>query len=224
MESVRSMVKSLPQGYAEIDRWEIAQASRWFWVVMAAFSLAALLGTWWVGFIVLAFVRGGEWGVSSQGGELLLALSLGLVMTVVLHELLHGIGFRACGARPQFGFKPWTKLGPVFYASAPGNYLRRGEYLVAGLTPVTLLTVALFIALALFPVNSVFSFTAFLMAGLNIAGSVGDVFVVWKVSTYPSESYYEDRGDGFVVYGNSPATETQLAYETRKASNHRGSR
>ncbi|MDE2817871.1 MAG: DUF3267 domain-containing protein [Chloroflexota bacterium] len=202
------MAKNLPQGYAEIGRWEIAQAPKWFWVVMAAFSLAALLVTWLIVPIVLAFVHGSEWGVSSQGGELVLSLSLGSVLTVVLHELFHGIGFRACGARPRFGFKPWTKLGPVFYTSAPGYYLRRGEYLAAGLAPVTLLTVALFVALALIPVNSVFSFTAYLMAGLNVAGSVGDIFLVRKVLTYPPESYYEDREDGFVVYGSAPEAET----------------
>ena len=106
---------------------------------------------------------------------------LGLVLTVVLHELIHGIGFRACGARPRFGFKPWTKLGPVFYASAPGFHLRRGEYLVAGLAPLGVLTVALFGALVLLPVDSVLSFTALVMAGLNVSGSVGDVVMARKV-------------------------------------------
>lgn len=202
------MVKNLPQGYAEIDRWEIAQAPQWLWVVMAAFSLAALLITWWLAGSVLALAHDGVWEISLNGGELFPALSLGLVMTVVLHELLHGIGFRACGARPRFGFKPWTKLGPVFYASAPGSYLRRSEYLAAGLAPVTLLTAVLFVALVFLPVSSVFTFTAFLMAGLNVAGSVGDVYIVRKVWVQPSASYFEDRGDGFVVYGNSPEAET----------------
>ena len=202
------MEEILPQGYAEIGRWEIAQASKWFWVVMGAFSLAALLVAWLIVLSVLAFLHGGEWGTRSQGWELFLAFSLGSVMTVILHELFHGIGFRACGARARFGFKAWTKLGPIFYTSAPGYYLRRGEYLAAALAPVTLLTVVLFVALAILPVDSVFSFTAFVMAGLNVAGSVGDTFIVRKVLARPTESYFEDREDGFVVYGNLPGAET----------------
>lgn len=197
------MVKNLPQGYAEIDRWELSQATLWFGVIAAAFSLAALILTWLLAATFLAFVNGGAWELSVNGEELLLALLLGLALTVVLHELFHGIGFQACGARPRFGFKPWTRLGPVFYASAPGSYLRRSEYLAAGLAPLTVLTVALFGALALLPVDSVFSFTALVMAGLNVSGSVGDVFIVRKVLSHSAESYFEDRGEGFIVFGKT---------------------
>lgn len=204
------MVADLPQGYVEIDRWELSQAANWFWVTMAVFSLAALVLTWLVAASFLAVVNGGAWEMRVAGEGLLLALLLGLVLTVILHELFHGFGFRACGARPRFGFKPWTKLGPVFYASAPGFYLRRREYLAAGLAPLAVLTAALFVALALLPANSAVSLTVFLMAGCNVSGSVGDVFMVRKVLTHSSESYFEDRGEGFVVYGKSPKAEARL--------------
>lgn len=204
------MALALPPGYAEIGRWELSQASPRFWLITAVLSLAALILTWFLGATLLALVNGGVWEINLGGEGLLLALVLGLVLTVVLHELIHGIGFRACGARPRFGFKPWTKLGPVFYASAPGFHLRRGEYLVAGLAPLGVLTVALFGALALLPVDSVLSFTALVMAGLNVSGSVGDVVMARKVLGHSSESYFEDRGEGFVVYGKSQEAGVQL--------------
>ena len=204
------MARALPPGYAEVDRWELSQASSWSWLTMAAFSLAALILTWLLAAAFLALLNGGEWEISVRGEALLPALVLGLVLTVVLHELIHGIGFWVCGARPRFGFKPWTKLGPVFYASAPGFHLRRREYLAAGLAPLTVLTVALFGALALLPVDSVFSFAALVMVGLNASGSVGDVVMARKVLSHSSESYFEDRGEGFVVYGTSQEAEAQL--------------
>lgn len=204
------MGKNLPQGYAEIDRWNIAQASHWFWLVMAVFSLAILILTYWLAGTFLALMNDGVWEIDLSGGELIFALFFGLVLTVVLHELCHGIFFRVCGAHPRFGFKPWTRLGPILYASAPGYCLRRSEYLAAGLAPLTLLTVALFVALALLPVNSVFSSTAFLMAGLNVSGSVGDIYIVRKVLTHSFETYFEDRGEGLVVYGKSREAEAML--------------
>lgn len=203
------MATRVPQGYTEAARWDIAEAPKWLWVVLAALSIAALLATWWVAAVVLSLAHG-AWEVGLDAAALLLSLSLGTVMTVVLHEVLHGISFLACGARPRFGFKPWTRLGPVFYASAPGYCLRKGEYVAVGLAPLTLLTAALFVALVLLPLDSIFTYTAFLMAGFNVAGSVGDIFIVRMVLSHASESYFEDRGDGFTVYGKAPETEASL--------------
>ena len=81
------------------------------------------------------------------GGTLIIGIVPGAVMGVVLHELVHGVFFLAFGGRPRFGFKPWTRLGPVFYAAAPGSYFTKLEYAASGLAPAVLLTVLLAVAL-----------------------------------------------------------------------------
>ena len=70
--------------------------------------------------------------VTIGGGTLIIGIVPGAVMGVVLHELVHGVFFLVFGGRPRFGFKPWTRLGPVFYAGAPGSYFTKLEYAASG--------------------------------------------------------------------------------------------
>ena len=70
---------------------------------------------------------------------LIAGLVIGTVVGGTLHELAHAIAFSAYGGRPRFGFKPWTKFGPVFWVGAPGCYLSRTKFTVAALAPPVLL-------------------------------------------------------------------------------------
>ena len=69
------MALALPPGYAEIDRWELSQASPRFWLITAVLSLAALILTWFLAATLLALVNGGVWEISLGGEGLLLALA-----------------------------------------------------------------------------------------------------------------------------------------------------
>ena len=136
-----------------------------------------------------------------DGGTFLSGLLLGCVPGVILHEASHGVFFLVFGGRPRFGFKPWTRCGPVFYAAAPGSYLDRPRYLAAGLAPAVLLTAALAAALALVAANDLLASTVTWAFVLNVAGSAGDMVMMRKVMSYPRSSRFEDTGEGFVVYG-----------------------
>ena len=111
--------------------------------------------------------------------------------------------FLAFRARPTFGFKPWTRLGPVFYVSAPGSYLRRDEYLAVGLAPVSLLTVLLLVAAMLLPAGSASTAIVLFAVAFNVAGSVGDMLIARQVLVYPGETYFQDTADGFIAYGRA---------------------
>lgn len=194
------MVANLPEGYAEIERWDLTRIPLWLIVLLVVASFAAVVATAGVGYAIL-HLKSGTVSTSLDTLDLLLGLVLGLV----LHELAHGVAFLALGARPRFGAKLWTRFGPVFYASAPGSYLSRSGYLVAGLAPALGLTVLLLAVVALAPVGSVAADAAYLAAILNVGGSAGDAMMMRTVLTYPADARFEDTADGFTVYGPTPA-------------------
>ena len=146
----------LPEGYVEIDRWSLKQASVKDFLVLALVGLVAFFGSLAAaGFIVGAATGSAE--TTIDGGTFVVGFLVGFVLGVILHEAVHGVFFLAFGGRPRFGFKPWTRFGPVFYAAAPGSYLRQAPvrrrrphnpFTLSRLAPAVLLTAALAAALA----------------------------------------------------------------------------
>ena len=199
--------KQLPGGYTEIDRWTLNQAS------VKEFLLSVLVGlvAFFAALAAAAFVVGtatdsGE--VTIDGGTFFSGLLLGGVLGAILHEAVHGVFFLAFGGRPRFGFKPWTRFGPVFYAAAPGSYLDRPRYLAAGLAPAVLLTAALAAALAFVAADDLLASVFMWAFVLNVAGSAGDMVMMRKVMSYPRATRFEDTGDGFVAYGSAGSLES----------------
>ena len=199
--------RRLPEGYIEIGRWALNQAS------VKELLLAVLVGlvAFFVALTATAFIVGtatdsGE--VTIDGGTFLLGSLVGLVLGVILHEAVHGVLFLAFGGRPRFGFKPWTRFGPVFYAAAPGSYLDRSRYLAVGLAPAVLLTAALGAALALVAEDDLLVSTVIWAFVLNLAGSALDMLMMRKVMSYPRATRFEDTGEGFVAYGPAGGLES----------------
>lgn len=192
------MAKSLPSDYSEIARWTLGDIPVWFSVVLSGLSLLAFFITLFAALALVSLVTGVDTISLGLGGIL-----LGLLLGLVLHEVTHAAVFLAFRARPTFGFKPWTRCGPVFYVSAPGRYLHRAAYLTAGLAPVVLLTPILLVAAVLLPAGSASTVIVLFAVAFNVAGSVGDLLMAWKVLTYPRETCFQDTADGFTVYGRA---------------------
>ena len=189
-----------PEGYVEIARWTLKQAS----VKERLLSVLVGLVAFFASLSATAFIVGTATGtgeVTIGGGAFFTGMLVGLVLGVILHEAVHGVFFLVFGARPRFGFKPWTSFGPVFYAAAPGSYLDRPRFLAAGLAPAVLLTSALAATLALVAGDDLLTATVTWAFVLNVAGSAGDMLMMRKVMSYSRASLFEDTGDGFVVYG-----------------------
>ena len=64
--------------------------------------------------------------------------AFGVLLLVTPHELLHGLAFKALGARRVVFGAEWRQL--VFHASAPGFALRPRQMDVVALTPFAVLT------------------------------------------------------------------------------------
>ena len=199
--------RRLPEGYNEIGRWTLNQASVKELLLLGLVGLfaffAALSAT---AFVVGTATDSGE--VTIDGGTFFSGLLLGGVLGVILHEAVHGVFFLAFGGRPRFGFKPWTRFGPVFYAAAPGSYLDRPRYLAAGLSPAVLLTSVLAVALAFVAEDDLLASVVTWAFVLNVAGSSGDMVMMRKVMSYPRSTCFEDTGDGFVAYGPAGSLES----------------
>ena len=194
------MSATLPEGYAEVGRWDLGQVRRRVIVLLFVLSLVAMVVTANVA-IAINYLASGVSSISLDLGSLV----LGLVCGLALHEAAHAVAFLALGARPKFGAKWTTRFGPVLYAAAPGSYLRRSGYLVAGLAPLVGLTAVLLAVIAVAPSGSLIEGAAFLAVILSVGGSAGDAMMMRTVLTYPADARFEDTADGFVIYGPAPA-------------------
>ncbi len=128
----------------------------------------------------------------AQGDGLLLAL--GIVLTVIVHEMLHGAFFWLFTKTPPvFGIKLWYA-----FASAPGWYLAAVPFLVTGLAPLVGIT-ALGTACLLIIPDTLIS-EAVLLISLNAAGSAGDLYVVARLLRQPKGVLVEDQGESIRFY------------------------
>ena len=198
--------RHLPQGYVETGRWSLKQATPADFLLAVAVGLSVP-----VALLILGSLLGGadDPDVTFGVGVLLIGIFPGAVLGVVLHELAHGVFFLAFGGHPRFGFKPWTRLGPVFYAAAPGSYFTKLQYAVAGLAPAVLLTVLWALALALVAENDVLASVVAWSLLLNVMGSAGDMLMMRKLVPYPHGTSFEDTGEGFVAYGPASGFKSQ---------------
>ena len=191
--------RNLPPGYVEIDTWTPSRLSGRDWVVLViVFVILAYASLQLMAVAQLVF--GGADSFTIKQDVLIAGLVIGTVVGGTLHELAHAIAFSAYGVRPRFGFKLWTKFGPVFWVGAPGCYLSRAKFTVAALAPLVLLTALLLPALLLAPVGGIVHAATLVAYLLGVSGSAGDVVILIKVMRYPREALFEDHGDGFKVY------------------------
>lgn len=132
--------------------------------------------------------------ISIFDGINLLWLLLGVVGVLILHELIHGVFFWLFTRDiPRFGFHFYYA-----YAAAPEWYIPRNLFIIVGVAPFILITVA---GLLLLPGISAQSVNELLIIlTLNAAGSVGDLIVVGWLMTQPRTMMIIDDGPAIVFY------------------------
>lgn len=124
----------------------------------------------------------------------LVVVLVGSVVTIVLHELIHGLGFWLFTRdRPAFGFK-----GLYAYAAAPRWYLPRNQHVVAGLAPLGVTSLAGLLLVPLVPPAPVGALV--LILTLNAAGTIGDLVVMGWLLTRPATTLVRDGGDTFSLF------------------------
>jgi hypothetical protein len=126
--------------------------------------------------------------------QLVLVLAGGL-LTLVLHELGHGLAMWAFGARMRFGVL-WTRL--MVYTTAPGHAFPRSAYIVIGLTPLVGLSLLALLGMILLA-GTPWVTLLVLCAAANAAGASGDIWILSIVMRYPPSARLIDERDGMRI-------------------------
>jgi Putative zincin peptidase len=123
----------------------------------------------------------------------LLLNSIGYILILGVHEIIHGIVFAFWGGKPHFG----AKLPLALYCGARQQLFARNYYLAVGLAPLVLITIAGIIVTVLYPGVAAYMLMAF--AG-NFSGAAGDVVASRNVARLPAQILIEDTEVGYTAW------------------------
>ena len=182
--------ESLPQGYAPAARLDLLNDRRQL-IAVTAINLVLM-----VLLIAGAVLLGRPIHISGRHlGELLLKTLVflgGTALYMVLHELVHGLTIRLCGAKPFYGFR-------TAYAYAGSHaYFSRGAYLAVALSPVLLWGAAIALLLAVIPAG--WFWPVYLIQVMNLSGAAGDYYVTYRILQMPPDTLVQDTGTEMTFY------------------------
>jgi hypothetical protein len=142
-----------------------------------------------------------QFSLSFSGVVLWLVCNIvGYILVLPLHELIHALAFLFWGGRPYFG----AKLPLALYCGAKKQLFWRDHYLIVGLAPLVVITLAGLLLTFFSPVLA--SYVLFATVG-NVAGAAGDVLVAVKLWRQDREILVEDTEVGYRVWRIGVQTE-----------------
>lgn len=123
---------------------------------------------------------------------------LAFMILLVIHELIHGLFFKAYKPENKVKFGIKWKQG-MAYATSPGSQYNRGQMLVISLAPFVLLSLALTILLALGGINVGMYI---LLASAHAAGCIGDFYYTYLLTIKHRKEniLVEDTETGLLIY------------------------
>jgi hypothetical protein len=194
---------SLPDHYQQVLYWRLTGSrARLILIQALAIPLFILSGLF---FFQIALHLGNlpsSFSIDlNQVGSTLAAI----LITIVLHEWLHGMTMKLFGAKPQYGFK-WKQL--LFYATCPGHAFQRNQYIAVALAPLVVLTIVFILGMWLLSGTGWVALLG-ICGVLNASGAIGDIWMSGIALRYPPTAYIVDEQDGMRVFlPDSNASET----------------
>jgi hypothetical protein len=180
---------SLPDDYQEVLHWRvtekpirvvIAQILVIFWSLAVSLGKLKLQGEFGLGAISLVFA--------------------GIVLTLVLHELTHGLVMQMFGAKPRYGIL-WK--GIMLYATSPGYAYRRNNYVAILLAPFVFISTL--VVLGMWLLQGTLWVPLLGVCGIvNASGAIGDMWMTMIVLRYATTAYVMDERDGIRVFLPKP--------------------
>lgn len=116
-----------------------------------------------------------------------------LIVIVVLHELIHGIGYKIFGAKLKFGFKYLN----IYTIDTSGNTYGIVEMFIIMFLP--LLSLTIFLVLLSFIFNNNYHYFIFCII-FNISSSIGDIILFIYMLAKGGGCKIKDTNYGFLVY------------------------
>jgi hypothetical protein len=120
----------------------------------------------------------------------LLVNVISYIVILALHELIHALAFLLWGGRPYFG----AKLPFAVFCGAKNQLFRRNHYLVIGLAPLVVITLA---AVAITLASPVLASYAFFATVGNFSGAAGDIVACNRLFKLSSQILVEDTDAGY---------------------------
>ena len=188
---------TLPDNYQEVRYWTITgKPMRVIAIKILSIFFFVIYGRIfsWLAFNLGKLPWEGEIRITSLS-TIGLALA-GVLLTLVLHELTHGLAMRMFGASPKYGFI-WKGL--MFYATSPGYAYRRNNYVVIALAPFVFLSILAVLGMWLLQ-GTLWVVLLGICGALNAAGAIGDMWITMIVLRYAPTAYVMDERDGIRVF------------------------
>ncbi|MBD2458386.1 DUF3267 domain-containing protein [Nostoc sp. FACHB-87] len=192
----------------------------WTTLGLLLLILAAAGASWYYSIIheqAVIFSVESAGGGASQGILAFVILLAITFITIIVHELVHGIAFAAFGGSPRYGFK-FKYFLPLAYATSPGDLFRRNAFIFIGLAPLIVLDVACLLLLAIFPQASWLIW----VIAFNTGGAVGDIWIAVQLLRCPALIQVEDREEGVAIYAPPSVTRQELPFAKDKSRPHSG--
>jgi hypothetical protein len=185
---------SLPENYQEVLYWKLTK------------KLIRVIGLQLLSIPLFVISSVVFWGLAINLGKLPEIIKFGLpeigvfvaaiLMTLILHELTHGLVMKMFGAAPQYGVL-WKQL--MFYATSPGFVYRRNAYIAIALAPLTLLSFLVVVGMWLLS-GTLWVPLLGVCAVINASGAIGDLWMTILVLRYAPTAYIMDERDGIRVF------------------------
>lgn len=122
-----------------------------------------------------------------------IALLVGIVLYMVLHELVHGVFMRRfSGSKVKYGF-----TGMYAYAGSDAYFCKK-HYIIIALAPVVVWGVVLTLICSV--LSEQWFWVAYFIQINNLSGAAGDYYVTWKFRSLPADILVQDSGVAMTVY------------------------
>jgi Putative zincin peptidase len=181
-QTTSSPLPSPPPGYLPAAHFRYPK------LALQVAAIVVLLVTTPLLLILTGFLHGWSGGLTFVADLSDLGLVvLTILITVVVHELIHGLVYQLFGYRVTYGASLQLMAA---YAGAFGQWQRRDHNIVVGLAPLLVLSVLLIPLLASSsPALVLVGFTALLF---NTSGAVGDLYLAWRLLRLPRATLLYD--------------------------------
>jgi hypothetical protein len=187
---------ALPNDYQEVLSWKVTgKPIRAISLNIVGLFLFVIFGAIFSSIAISL----GKWPLESQFsfgvGRISLVIA-GCLLTLVLHELTHGMAMLRFGAKPKYGII-WKGL--MFYATSPEYAYHRNNYVVIALAP--LIFISILVVLGMWLLQGTLWVALLGICGtINASGAVGDMWVTMIVLRYANTAYVIDERDGIRLF------------------------
>ena len=192
----RPVVHDLPPDYREAEHLVLLEPQKLLLINLLALIPVVvaliIMGLWWA--LVLR-LRGSLSGGFGSDWPWWLWIILIFVISIPLHEFMHGLAIRRAGHKPRYGMM--LSKG-AFYATADNAFFWRADFIFIALVPLVGITLLGLLLVFLLP--DTLGYYVSLGVIFNAANSIGDLWMTAVVRRYPAATLVCDQADSIRIY------------------------